>query len=237
LRLYLSSYRLGNRPQRLVDLVAATVPSPRVLVIGNACDLLAEADRKPRIERELSALADLGFRPEELDLRRHFSHAGTGGTGVTGGVGDNDREGRDKDALRAVLASAVLVWARGGNAFVLLRAMRQSGFDRALADALAADAIVYGGYSGGIAVLAPTLRGIETVNDPKAIPPDYQPATPWEGLGLVPYSLAPHYQSSHPASPGIDGVVRHFKTHAMPFRTLRDGEAMVVNGDREEIVA
>jgi dipeptidase E len=206
----------------LADMAAAGDPSRRALVIANACDLLAEPDRGPRVAREISALENLGFRAEELDLRGHFQ----------GG-----REGGDGNALRAKIASARLVWARGGNAFVLLRAMRQSGFAGALRDALAADAFVYGGYSGGIAVLAPTLRGIETVNDSVTVPAGYDPATPWEGLGILPYSLAPHYRSAHPASPGIDEVVRYFEAARMPYRVLRDGETRIISGDRDELVS
>lgn len=191
----------------------------RALVIANACDLLSDADRKFRVEREKADLEGLGFEAEELDLRRHC------------------QDGGDEDNFRALLTNVSLVWSRGGNAFVLLRAMRQSGFATPLLDALAADTLVYGGYSGGIAVLAPTLRGIELVNDPIAVPPGLDPATPWEGFGLIPFSVAPHYKSPHPASPGIDEVVRYFEAHSMPYKTLRDGEAWIRSGDREAIVS
>ncbi|MBW8888904.1 MAG: Type 1 glutamine amidotransferase-like domain-containing protein [Fibrobacteres bacterium] len=189
------------------------------MVIANACDLLPEADRKFRLEREISALEGLGFETEELDLRRHCQAGG------------------DEANLRALLATVSLVWSRGGNSFVLLREMRQSGFAPALLDALAADSLVYGGYSGGIAVLAPTLRGIELVNDPAAVPPGIDPATPWEGLGVIPFSVAPHYKSPHPASPGIDEVVRYFEDHGMGYKTLRDGEAWIRSGNREETLS
>jgi dipeptidase E len=206
----------------LVGLRSPGAPSRRALVIANACDLLAEADRGPRVGREITALENLGFQAEELDLRGYFRNGGEGG---------------NPDVLRAKIASVGLVWARGGNAFVLLRAMRQSGFAEALRDALAADSLAYGGYSGGISVLAPTLRGIETVNDPIAIPAGYPPATPWDGLGILPYSLAPHYRSAHPVSPGIDGVVRYYEDARLPYRVLRDGEVGIISGDRDELVS
>jgi dipeptidase E len=243
LRLYLSSYRLGNRPQRLMELVAPswpagapkaaagaskTAPGPKALVIANACDLLEPAERRFRVEREIAALEGLGFRAEELDLRGYFPDAGGS---------DGKPDAKEMAAIRAALASASLVWARGGNAFVLLRAMRRSGFAEALIAALASDSVVYGGYSGGIAVLPQTLRGLETVNDPAAIPPGYDPAVPWEGLGVLPYSLAPHYKSAHAASPGIDGVVRYFQAHGMPFKTIRDGEVRILSGLQEELVS
>lgn len=188
----------------------------RALVIANACDLIPEPGRAPRVKREIEALEAIGFQAEELDLRDHF--------------------GAGWDALGARLDAADLIWARGGNAFVLRRAMRQSGFDALIRDALARDALVYGGYSGGIAVLAPSLRGIELVNDPKAVPEGYDPEVIWDCLGLLPYHIAPHYKSAHPASPGIDQVVRFYIDHDMPFKALRDGEAIEVHGDREELL-
>jgi dipeptidase E len=188
------------------------------LVIANTCDIFPQAEREPRVSREITALESLGFQAEELDLRDYF------------------KGGKTSAALSIRLAACDLIWARGGNSFVYRRAMRQSGFDGLLTDLLARDAIVYGGYSGGIAVLAPSLEGIELVNDPDAVPEGYDPAVIREGLGLVPYSMAPHYKSNHPASPGIDLVIQYFIDHGMPYKALRDGEAIVVDGAREELV-
>jgi dipeptidase E len=185
-------------------------------VIANTCDLMPEAERRPRVEREIRALEGLGFQAEELDLREHFGAAPEG--------------------LASRLDAADLVWARGGNAFVFRRALRQSGCDDLLRAALARDSLVYGGYSGGIAVLAPSLRGIEIVNDPDAVPAGYDPAVIWDCLGLVPYHIAPHYKSAHFASPGIDKVVQYFIDHKMTFKALRDGEALVIDGEREEVL-
>lgn len=49
-----------------------------------------------------------------------------------------------------------------------------------------------------------------------------------DGLGLIGFSLAPHYGSSHPEAAAIDQVVKYFRAHDMPYRTIGDGEALVV---------
>jgi len=211
----LSSFLLGNRPERLMELAGA---KRKALVIANACDGFDPAKRGLRVERELEALGALGFWAEELDLRKHF------------------REGGDREGLHAELFSAGLVWARGGNSFVLRRAMRQSGFDEILVEALRRDDLVFGGYSGGIAVLAPSLRGIELVNDIASAPEGYNPEVIWAGLGILPWSVVPHYKSPHWSSPGIDTVVAYLENHKVPYRTLSDGEALIISGDREELV-
>lgn len=209
MRLYLSSLRLGDRPERLVELAGG---GREALVVVNACDGFDPGERPARVERELRSLRGLGFAAEELDLRDYFAGGPGGG-----------REG-----LAERLAGKGLVWARGGNAFVLMRAMRQSGFDALIKDLLRKDALVYGGYSGGIAVLGPTLEGVELVNDPVAVPAGYAPGTPWEGLGILPFAIAPHYKSPHPSSPGIDKLVELLESRKVPFKTLRDGEALIV---------
>ena len=48
----------------------------------------------------------------------------------------------------------------------LRRALAASGADEMIADLVRADRIVYGGNSAGACVLAPSLRGLETVDEP-----------------------------------------------------------------------
>ncbi len=115
--------------------------------------------------------------------------------------------------------------------------MKASGFDDAIRDLLASDAVVYGGYSAGIVVLTPSLRGIDLVDDPHAVPAGYDDAIIWEGLGLLPCAIAPHYRSDHPESAAIERVVQYYLDHDVPFKTLRDGEVIVVNGRQEEMLS
>jgi dipeptidase E len=191
--------------------------STRALVVVNACDLFAEADRAPRVRQEVDALRGLGFEPEELDLRDYF---------------EPDARGALTERLRGV----GLVWIRGGNPFVLLRAMNRSGFTGLLRERLGADAFVCAGYSAGVCVLTPSLRGIDLVDDPVEVPVGYDPEPPWECLGVLDYFVAPHYRSQHPESAAIEKVVEYFIEHHMPFRALRDGEVILVDGNHEEIL-
>jgi dipeptidase E len=216
MRLYLSSFRLGNQPERLVDLVR---DNKNALVILNACDMLMEHERQIRVEQEIAALQGLGFGAEELDLREYFNNEPMRGQ------------------LSALLATRGLVWVRGGNSFVLRRAMKASGFDETISDFLERDAIVYGGFSAAIAVLTPSLHGIELVDDPNIAPPGYDADIVWACLGLLPYAVAPHYKSDHPESADIDKTVQYYIDHHMLFKALRDGETIVVDGEQEELLS
>jgi len=192
--------------------------SKRSAVIVNACDLFPEEERRAKVQQEADALRGLGLEPDEIDLRRYFRQ-------------------RDEVDLARALRGVGLVWVRGGNPFVLRRAMRASGFDSVLLNLLREDALVYGGYSAGCAVLTPSLHGIELVDDPHSVPPGYDPTVIWECLGVVPYFIAPHYRSDHPESEALEGTVQYFIDHHMPFIALRDGEAIVVSSDAQEVIA
>ena len=208
MRLYLSSFRLGRHPELLAKLAGE---GARVDVIANAMDFAAEDVRREAVDRELRALSGLGFRPGEVDLRGYFG---------------------DAALLRRELARYDVLWVRGGNVFVLRYALHRSGGDAIAAAALAADALVYAGYSAGPCVLAPSLRGLDAVDDPAAVAATYGAEPIWEGLGLLDYSMVPHYRSpDHPESAACDGVAAGYRAAGIAHRTLRDGEALVIQGN------
>jgi len=57
----------------------------------------------------------------------------------------------------------------------------------------------------------------------------------FDGLGLVDYSIAPHYRSDHLESATIEKVVGFFETNSMPYKALRDGQAIVFDGENSFI--
>lgn len=212
MRLYLSSFRLGNRSDELLRMLGG---KKRAAVILNAVDLKTKEDRAVSLEREINELKNIGLEPIEIDLRNYFGKA---------------------DELKKVLMDFNLIWVRGGNSFVLRRALRQSGCDRTIEELLNKDACVYGGYSAGIDILGSSLHGSELVDDPNAIPDGYESPIIWDCLNILSYAIAPHYKSDHPESADVDKMVEYLITNHMPFIALRDGEAIVRDGDKEMVV-
>ncbi len=211
MRLYLSSSELGNHPERLVSLAGK---GSRLAVIMNALDNFPDhRERCFRAEKE--ALEALGFRVEELDLRTYFGAP---------------------DRLPAVLERTDVLWINGGNTFLLRRAMVLSGFDRIVRELLAADRLVYAGFSAGVCAAAPSLRGIEFLDEPYDVIEGYPREPVWEGLGLIDYYVAVHYRSGSPEVEPIQRTVRYYREHGMPYVALRDGEVLVVHGDETELV-
>ena len=214
MRLFLSSYRLGNSPEELRALLP--MKTPRATVVMNATDYHDQAGIEERYAQEKIDLESIGCTVTRLDLRDYF--------------------GVKTEELKKILNETDLLWVRGGNVFLLLRAMKQSGLGTMLIGLLKQDKLAYGGYSAGYCVLSPSMHGVELCDDPYIVMPGYAPEIIWEGLDLVPYSIAPHYKSNHPETAMIDDVVAYFEKHKMPYRTLRDGQAIVINGDSERLV-
>jgi dipeptidase E len=212
--LYLSSYRIGDHPEHLVALAGGD--GRRRVVIANAMDDAPSDVRRASVEWELAALADLGLGAAELDLRDYFSHP---------------------QRLRQELAGVGLAWLRGGNTFMLRYALDRSGADTVFGALLAADALVYAGYSAGGCVLSPSLRGLELVDDADAVTRAYGSPPPWDGLAVLGEAFVPHYRSpGHPETAAIERVVTRYRAEGIAFRTLHDGQALLVNGPDIKIV-
>lgn len=212
MKLYLSSYKLGTQaPELLVLLNGGT----KVGVIMAAQDYKDVETRTERFLEECAALKKIGLEPEEIDLRDYFVK---------------------HDGLAERLSKYDMLWVRGGNAFVLRKALAMSGADKIVVDLIQREQIVYGGYSAGVCVLTPDLHGIELVDVENIYVPGYQSETIWEGLNLLPYAVAPHYKSDHYESAAIDDVVEYFIAHKTPYKTLSDGDALVIDGDTTTLV-
>jgi dipeptidase E len=212
MKLYLSSYFLGDHPEELAKLVG---PNKKIGIIMNAADNYGDEKRPTYLASEVEKMKAIGLTAEELDLRDYFN---------------------DNEALKNKLGNYGLVWVMGGNSFVLRRAMRKSGFDRAIKDLVINETLVYGGFSAGSCVAAQTLKGIELVDDPMQVPEGYDKEIIWEGLGFVDFSIAPHYKSDHLESAMIDKVVAYFKKNNMPFNAISDGQVIVVSDEKIETI-
>ena len=213
MRLYLSSFRLGEHPEHLVRLAGE---GGRVAVIANSIDGAPAEIRREGVQRELDDLTGLGLQPQELDLRD-----------LTG-AGD----------VEAALDGFDAVWVRGGNSFVLRVAMARSGADAVLAAAVRQDTLVYAGYSAGPCVLAPSLSGLELVDpvdDVERVWPGAELV--WEGIGILDRAFVPHWSSpGHPETELVDDVVARYDSDGTPYWKLRDGQVLLVEGDSTAVV-
>ncbi|WP_405638043.1 peptidase E [Streptomyces sp. NBC_00056] len=205
MRLLLSSWFLtpGSRPPAL----PGTLATGRAGIVLNALDEYV-GSRARDFARESRALQTFGCTCEELDLRDYF----------------NAPEG-----LPERLDGLDLVWALGGNAFVLARAMTQSRFRDALQEQLHRPEFTYGGYSAGACVAGPDLQGIDLIDDPTVLPEGYPSTIAPNCLCLVPYRIVPHWRSEHRDAEGAERAAAHLAECGLSHHCLRDGEAVNVH--------
>ena len=171
MRLYLASHNLGPYTDELLKLVGE---GRKALFIENARDYYPEEKRANDLKEKLEMLSSLGFEVEELNLRNYFG-----------------KPDELKEFLQAYKPD--LIYASGGNVFLLATAYRLSGFDEILREDLANDKYVYGGFSAGTMAICKTIKfyGHDHLV-PERVPEIYGVDAIFDGVGLVDYQLVPH---------------------------------------------
>ncbi|CAF3838073.1 unnamed protein product [Rotaria sp. Silwood1] len=161
MRLYLSSFRLGNHPEKFSEMIRGR---RRTALILNARDYFTKDDRETGKVQQIENLSSIGLTVEEIDLRNYFGK---------------------KLELKKALERFDAVWIPGGNVFLLRHSMKMSGCDELLVRFIREDKIAYGGYSAGIVILSETLKGIDIVDDTKYVKQIYNEDPIWDGLSII----------------------------------------------------
>jgi dipeptidase E len=209
MRLFLSSYRAGDYSEKLVGLFGE---NSKVAVITNAKDYKSQEERSQSVEEILDFLKKLGFKPTEIDLRKYFS---------------------DSNFTEDDLKKYQAVWVAGGNTFILVRALNQSGARKVLGNMIRKNQIIYGGESAGAILPTPTLTGVQFGDDPNIVPEGYEKELIWEGLNLINYHIVPHYKTEWE---GAEEMIAELKSNNLDYKTLTDNQAIIINGDKEEFL-
>jgi len=212
MRLFLSSQGITPHAEALLRLVGS---NRKTAFINNAKDDLEPEERQAHTQQKLADYTAYGLEPFELDLRDYFT---------------------DSAALPDLLNDVGLIWLSGGNTFILRRALAQSGLDAWLVASLKADSVAYGGSSAGAIIPTPTLRGTEHGDEPQRIPAGYKAGIIWAGLNLVPFQVIPHYGSGWFGEDAL-AMEQHMKDNQLPYKVLHDSEAILIDGDKMELLA
>lgn len=213
MRLFLSSQDFGKH----ADVAARMAGSNRkALFIKNA------QDDKPPNERNFSnpekkkMFEAAGFEFEMIDLRDYFGKP---------------------DKLLKKVSNCGSFWSSGGNTFILRRAFAASGLDKILTDLIKKDKLMYGGWSAGAMVMTPDLNGPDWSDEdrPSIVPEGYEIEPIFEGLGLVDFYIVPHFGSPlHGDSP--EKLRDYYQRHRLEHYVLSDGQAIIVEGDKTEVL-
>lgn len=215
MRLFLSSQDLGNYLEVAAKLAGT---NKKAAYVKNSQDDLPPEERNFSTPEKKKMFESAGFEFEELDLRDYFGKS---------------------EKLLNKLSSFGSFWSAGGNVFVLRRAFAASGLDKILVELLQRDKILYGGWSAGAMIMTPDLRGADWSEEdrPHIIPKGYDRnhKVIWKGLGLVPFYIVPHFGNPK-FGDGPQKMIDYYKKYKLPHYVLKDGQVVVVNGDKEEFL-
>lgn len=204
MKLYLSSYKIGNRTEELKQWIKEN--DNKICLIPNSRDVYPESERKTLgIQKDVKELEDLGFEVTVISLKNYFNK---------------------KEKLKEDLYNFHAFYVIGGNTFVLRQAMYLSGFDEYLKEISNNSNYLYAGYSAGICVLSENLHGLSIVDNPNENTYNYDNVI-WQGLGFVNYLPLPHYKSDHPESALIDKEVEYCENNNITYKTLKDGDVII----------
>ena len=208
MRLFLSSHDFGNYKTELLKL---TKNGRKTLIIANARDFLSDDDRQSVVSRKLALFRDAGFEAEELDLRQYFGR---------------------KEQLAEFIESyrPNLIFAIGGNVFLLSTAYRLSGFAEILLNDLKQDKYVYGGGSAGAMVLVNSLKYYGHDNlVPEIVPEIYGADAVMDGLGLIDQYVVPHADEPKFAEPTKEYCNR-LKQNGKEIALINRNSAFIIDG-------
>lgn len=140
-----------------------------------------------------------------------------------------DIEGKTLVELEEIFKDKEVVYVEGGNAFYLLKAMKESGFDKLIKN-LVDEGVIYIGSSAGSYVACPTIEMSHWKIPGKEPREDYG-LKDLSALNFVPFLLKAHY------IPGWKDVLNEISENSpYPVRLLNDQQAFYVRDDKIELV-
>lgn len=205
MKLYLSSYRIPT-PSDLAALLGKELSQASVALIPNAKDYYSKRPWEFKVGSMVEHLQEFGLSVETIDLREY----------------------RDENTLKQKLSEHDLIWAMGGNTYMLRYEMQQSGFENIIEDLLG-KGIVYGGDSAGALVAGQSIAGVELADEP-----EFAEELLLDGLKLVPFVILPHVDNPEFADVLPVFRERHSDAHIIE---LADSEAVVFDGLNHKIIA
>jgi dipeptidase E len=125
---------------------------------------------RPFAQEDMDEMEDLGLHVCACDIRDH-----------------------DRENLAQQLNEADLCILIGGNTFVLMHAMRASGFDRILNDRAMKGGVLVIGESAGAVVLGPSIGHVSGMDDPSAAPEVLEAGLGWVAKPVLAHRGSPHW--------------------------------------------
>lgn len=134
--------------------------------------------------------------------------------------------------IRNEINLADCIYVASGEAFRLLDALRLTGTDHLLVEAVQ-NGMLYAGSSAGAMVAGPSIEPASIMDDPRTAPQ----LTDRTGLNLTPYVIIPHAQgTTGPYSINVISETVAQYGQDWNLLLLRDGQALLVEGRKTLLI-
>jgi dipeptidase E len=140
---------------------------------------------------------------------------------------DLDLDGKNEEELRDVLKNFDAVFVNGGSTFSLLKAIKESGFDKVMKELLP-QGFVYIGVSAGSYVACPTIEMATWKYQDKY---DHYGITDLTAMNLVPFLISAHY-----APENKDLLKEKIAQAKYPTKVLSDEQTLFIKDDQVELL-
>ena len=158
------------------------------------------------VKKDWSIMRDeMGFNVEEVDI-----------------------EGKKESEVMRLLELKDIIYVEGGNAFFLLKAMRDCNFEKVIRKLLKSGK-VYIGASAGSIVAGRTIQTAEWEGDGNIVR-----LKSLKGLNIVPFDIFVHYQSGNAEM--IKQKIKNPKKRAKNLRILTDEQALLIQGKETDLI-
>lgn len=161
-----------------------------------------EVDDKGFVERTRQKMDELNFSYTEFDI-----------------------EGKTELELKKALSSTDIIYVEGGNTFYLLKAVRESGFEKLAKEAIE-NGVVYWGVSAGSYIACPSI-----VMATWSGHFDNDGVTDLTAMNLVPFLIKAHY-----APDMLPLLTEKSKDLQLPLRVLTDEQAVIVKDGEVQLM-
>jgi len=136
-----------------------------------------------------------------------------------------DIVGKSEEELKKALSASDILYVEGGNTFYLLKAVRDTGFEKIVKEAIE-NGLVYWGVSAGAYIACPSII-MATWSDRF----DRCGVTDWTAMNLVPFLIKAHYTPDM-----LVALKEKSKGLQLPLRVLNDDQAVLMKDGEVQLI-
>lgn len=138
-----------------------------------------------------------------------------------------DISGKTPAELRDFFVDKDIILVEGGNTFLLMKAIRESGFEIVVRECLERG-VIYIGSSAGAYVACPTIE-MATWEHQDIY--DHYGVTDLSGMNLVPFLVSVHYEQQYASL-----LRQKIAKSTFPVRILKNGQALLVRNEETTLL-